>query len=95
MLPPTVKHVVFVVISLFSVGKASVNANNGSSMTISEFPEYAKYPPKPLVCITSGCIIGATRNGLENGQFEAFFGIPYARPPLGKLRFKVSVSIRD
>lgn len=56
----------------------------------SEFPEYTKFPPTPLVCITNGCIIGKNREGLEGNQYEAYFGIPYAKPPLGKLRFRVS-----
>lgn len=86
MLPPRVKHVLLVVIA--TITRLVFAANNVTS-AISEFPEYIKYPPRPLVCIKDGCIIGANKNGLENGQFEAFFGIPYAKPPLGKLRFKV------
>lgn len=97
MLPPTtttVQHVLFAVLSLAAIGTAPVHAyNNASSAIVSEFPEYAKYPPKPLVCIANGCLIGTDKNGLENAQFEAFFGIPYAKPPLGKLRFKVSLFI--
>lgn len=55
-----------------------------------EFPEYPKYLPSPLVCIADGCIIGTERDGLDGSQYEAFFGIPYARPPVEKLRFRVS-----
>ncbi|XP_053687331.1 uncharacterized protein LOC128736857 [Sabethes cyaneus] len=61
----------------------------------SEFPEYTKFPPTPLVCITSGCIIGKNRDGLEGNQYEAYFGIPYAKPPLGKLRFRDPVPVES
>ncbi|XP_058831532.1 juvenile hormone esterase-like [Topomyia yanbarensis] len=63
------------------------------SIVISQFPEYAKFLPSPLVCISDGCIIGTTRNGLEGSQYEAFLGLPYAKPPLGKLRFRDTVPV--
>ncbi|XP_055533357.1 juvenile hormone esterase-like [Wyeomyia smithii] len=66
---------------------------SSSRAVISEFPEYTKFPPSPLICIASGCIIGKSRNGLEGNQYEAFFGIPYAKPPLGKLRFRDPVPV--
>ncbi|XP_039449690.1 juvenile hormone esterase-like [Culex pipiens pallens] len=59
------------------------------------FPEYIKVLPSPLVCLLDGCIIGTTRSALEGYQFEAFFGIPYAKPPLGKLRFKDPVQVES
>lgn len=46
----------------------------------------------PLVHIENGALRGITVEGY-NGLFLilAFLGIPYAKPPIGELRFKVSV----
>lgn len=45
----------------------------------------------PVVQIADGALKGTTIEGY-NGLFLilAFLGIPYARPPVGELRFKVS-----
>lgn len=45
-----------------------------------------------LVQIKQGTLKGVV---CDNGvKYIAFKGIPYAKPPVGKLRFKVSTSIR-
>uniref|UniRef100_A0A034WF19 carboxylesterase n=1 Tax=Bactrocera dorsalis TaxID=27457 RepID=A0A034WF19_BACDO len=43
----------------------------------------------PEVCIDQlGCIEGVYATGSEGQQYEAFYGIPFAKPPIGELRFK-------
>jgi juvenile-hormone esterase len=37
----------------------------------------------PVVCIADGCL-----RGINNGKYDAFLSIPFAKPPLGDLRFK-------
>lgn len=46
----------------------------------------------PVACINSNaCINGTTIPSTDlDDAFEAFFGIPYAQPPTGNLRFAVS-----
>lgn len=44
----------------------------------------------PIVCISDGCIEGRAMNGYLIDEYQAFFNIPYAEPPVGDLRFAVS-----
>lgn len=47
-----------------------------------------------IVCGGSlGCLKGIYMPGYQIKRFEAFLGIPYALPPVGKLRFSVSKSL--
>ncbi|XP_062552223.1 juvenile hormone esterase-like [Armigeres subalbatus] len=48
--------------------------------------EYVDYS-NPRVCIADGCLLGTFMKGYRAGAFEAFIGIPFAQPPVGKLRF--------
>ncbi|XP_055697376.1 cholinesterase 1-like [Phlebotomus papatasi] len=41
----------------------------------------------PEVCAISGCVRGKSENGRKK-PYDAFYGIPYAEPPLGKLRLE-------
>lgn len=47
----------------------------------------------PIVCTRNGCIEGVAQPGYQINEYEAFFGIPYAEPPIGDLRFAVSIPI--
>ena len=47
---------------------------------------------EPRVCIENGCIRGKKMKGYQTENFDAFFGIPYAEPPVGNLRFRVSTN---
>lgn len=40
-----------------------------------------------------GRVQGIRKTSVLNEDFIAFLGLPYATPPLGPLRFKVSVAI--
>lgn len=42
-----------------------------------------------LIKIHQGQLIGTVSKNLDGKDFYSFRGIPYARPPLGKLRFQV------
>lgn len=45
----------------------------------------------PIVCINNTCMEGTTVPETNvDDSFEAFYGIPYALPPIGHLRFAVS-----
>lgn len=43
----------------------------------------------PIVEISHGELRGTFFDNLEGNKFCAFLGIPYAKPPVGSLRFKV------
>lgn len=46
----------------------------------------------PIVCFADGCIEGRATPGFQIDEYESFFAIPYAEPPVGKLRFAVRKS---
>lgn len=52
-------------------------------------------PASRLVCITQGCLEGTTIPGYQVDAYEAFLGIPFAQPPVGRLRFAVSLELSD
>jgi hypothetical protein len=47
----------------------------------------------PVVCSESGCVRGKLMPGYQTKAFEAFLGIPFAKPPVGELRFQVNFYI--
>jgi hypothetical protein len=67
--------------------------NKGLNINIDNRP-----PPPPddtpyrlVVRTAEGAIIGRREDNGKNKPFLAFQGIPYATPPLGQLRFRVSI----
>lgn len=45
---------------------------------------------EPLVTIKQGTLRGTTGTDYDGNVFYCFQGIPYAKPPIGDLRFQVS-----
>lgn len=45
----------------------------------------------PRVKLRLGIIEGFVKETVTGRKFNAFEGIPYARPPVGKYRFEVSI----
>lgn len=44
----------------------------------------------PVVEINYGKLKGKLRKNYKGEEIFAFLGVPYAKPPVGELRFKVS-----
>lgn len=47
----------------------------------------------PLVTVKQGRLRGIVEENVYGGQFLAFRGIPFAKPPTGPLRFKVNTHV--
>jgi len=45
------------------------------------------------VRVAEGKLIGVVVNGYNGVRYHAFRGIPYAKPPVGELRFKVRYNV--
>lgn len=43
----------------------------------------------PVVCYGENCVKGIRMKG-NLKEFEGFYGIPFAKPPIGELRLRVS-----
>lgn len=47
---------------------------------------------KLCVCCREGCVLGTTEEVSQSEKrYEAWYGIPYAAPPINELRFKVMI----
>jgi hypothetical protein len=62
--------------------------NEISSAFISDASKYYKTPP-PFVRTYSGDVEGYFMKVVGGRKINAFEGIPYAEPPIGRLRFRV------
>jgi len=54
--------------------------------------DYIKHEDRPIVRFSSGSVQGIF--GLSSDtyrKYKAFYGIPYAKPPVKELRFEVSL----
>lgn len=47
----------------------------------------------PVINSTAGQLIGNIQQSYEGVDYYSFKGIPYARPPIGPLRFQVNFSV--
>lgn len=44
---------------------------------------------EPIVKLPQGNVIGQVKQSYYGRNFSSFEGIPYAKPPIGELRFEV------
>ncbi|XP_055683587.1 juvenile hormone esterase-like [Lutzomyia longipalpis] len=65
-----------------------ISSINSQSFSADFFARLA--PSSAEVCAKAGCIRGKVETGRIK-PYEAFYGIPYAEPPVGKLRFESPV----
>lgn len=52
------------------------------------------YCQTPEVQISQGRLIGDTRTNIDGGVYYSFKSIPYGKPPIGELRFKVRICLK-
>lgn len=48
------------------------------------------YDNAPQVTVAQGALMGHYLTSRKGRQFVGFQGVPYAKPPLGDMRFRVS-----
>ena len=44
----------------------------------------------PIVQVKQGTLRGFIQENIDGGEYISFLGIPYAEPPLGNFRFRVT-----
>lgn len=47
---------------------------------------------EPTIEVNEGKLLGTIKTNINGDQFYGFHGVPFAKPPLGNLRFKVCVT---
>lgn len=45
----------------------------------------------PIVSTLAGKVSGSVEEGVTGHKYLAFKGVPYAKPPVGELRFEASI----
>ncbi|XP_055697378.1 juvenile hormone esterase-like [Phlebotomus papatasi] len=65
-------------------------SSQNSSETGTDGASFRKPLSQPEVCAECGCVRGKFESGRKK-SYDAFYGIPYAEPPVGKLRFESPV----
>jgi len=55
-----------------------------------EFPFLKLYQNTQVVNTNYGKVVGMTATSREGREYFQFLGIPFAKPPVGRLRFEVS-----
>lgn len=53
--------------------------------------EYSLNTRRPTIAVSQGVVRGIEEKLPNGGSFYSFKGIPYAEPPIGELRFEVSM----
>ena len=47
----------------------------------------------PLIDTEEGRVSGILEHSMKGREFYSFYSIPFAQPPVGKLRFKVNLKV--
>ncbi|XP_055697377.1 juvenile hormone esterase-like [Phlebotomus papatasi] len=66
--------------SIFAIAQQNFSSHDDDSFR-------KPFSSAPEVCAASGCIRGKSESGRKK-PYDAFYGIPYAEPPIGKLRLE-------
>ena len=64
-------------------------AANNAAVLAASAPAPAAAAEHLVIQLAKGAVEGKRMNTREGREYLAFLGIPYAKPPLGKLRFQV------
>jgi len=62
----------------------------GNLLVLAALLAFAWAAERPVVTLSQGQLKGKVIKTYSNKDMFSFFGIPYAKPPVGELRFKVS-----
>ena len=83
---PILAAAVFSAILFLTLNQSLNQQRNPTILTLSSA---GKGENGPIVQVTNGKVKGKVLTSREGRQFYGFYHIPYAEPPVGKLRFQV------